>query len=229
MIRREKLSASGALLETQSHAELEITESNTGRIDIKHTGTLSYRTASAMVVEWHVRSLILPLCRPMAYVELFVKGGSSCGLLPQNWKSARNFLMGSPLTRHVGWTRGSLGWHGDTGEVFCNNEKHPLGPSFGYDPDLIQENNVTNAPTQPDVVGVGMEPDRRTVFFTKNGTLVGSVLISEETFAQDAFCYFSVCLNNIGDFASVNFGAARFVFDIEKYSQSPLPSPSLRL
>merc|ERR1712032_923890 len=97
----------------------------------------------------------LQLARPIAYVELFIRGGASVGLVgnPRYRKSA-----------HIGWHAPSIGYHGDEGTLYCNNGVHSfeVGPTFGLDPQLVVANDRTRAPRKADVVGVGIIFSTRT-------------------------------------------------------------------
>jgi len=211
-----------------------------GIVDVIHAGGENTRNfflgmsrCSCLVMERHVRDMVLPFSRPIAF---YIRGGASCGLVSRNWELER------ALRKHVGWARGSIGYHGDCGHIYCCSGWRgiPFGPTFGYDPKLVTENNETDAPLQPDVIGVGVElsseeGSNRKVFYTKNGSLIGTVTISRESsdidiadsavgFASDTYCHFAICLHDSDDFCSINFGTKRFLFDIEKYSSHIPPS-----
>eukprot|EP00629_Pelagomonadales_sp_RCC1024_P012158 CAMPEP_0119265738 /NCGR_PEP_ID=MMETSP1329-20130426/4449_1 /TAXON_ID=114041 /ORGANISM="Genus nov. species nov., Strain RCC1024" /LENGTH=374 /DNA_ID=CAMNT_0007265585 /DNA_START=116 /DNA_END=1237 /DNA_ORIENTATION=+ len=167
----------------------------------------------------------LPLARPISYVEIWVLGGASVGLIrrPQTADVGRE---GPPYnsTHHIGWGTGSFGWHGDEGAMYLGSSWGgvPFGPTFGFQPELVHRNAGPDVPKQPDVVGIGVErvhADRREhMFCTKNGRLVGAVPLPRGQVGFPNEYYFAFALNARGDFASVNYGSARFVFDLEAYS-----------
>ena len=181
---------------------------------------------------------MLPLARPVAYVEFCILGGASVGL---DWESTpieqqlRN-SMSTSMNEHVGWSRYSIGYHGDEGKVYLGEgvfgEGHAFGPTFGFDPDQIQINNATNAPWEHDIVGVGFEQVRSysedidegdfVVFFTKNGDFVGSVHVKEIIFVRTEAGETRRGLNWIrgdasssGRFSSRRASNARFVVSLD--------------
>lgn len=166
----------------------------------------------------------LPLARPIAYVEVYIHGGASVGLVDSVSYSDKS---------HIGWRPNSLGYHGDEGSIYSTcmglSVKN-FGPTFGLDPKLVVPNDSSQAPRAADVVGVGIdfgpgggcsETETGVVFFTKNGEYVGGL-----PWTMPQLRHFAFALHRSGDRASVNIGTARFLFDIEGFSQSPRPSVS---
>jgi hypothetical protein len=204
-----------------------------GMIDAMHPGGHAglrafFGTQLCAVLQQPLRPL--PLSRPLAYVELMVRGGASVGLVDQRDYDSH---------AHVGWKPESLGYHGDEGSLYYSSgyKSYKFGPSFGLDPELVVTNDVTNAPRRADVIGVGIDfstdgshseatsrAGNGMVFFTKNGALVGSVILPSTRLNLFAFA-----LHRGGDMASLNVGTARFFFDIEAFSQQPWPRESLVL
>ena len=87
-------------------------------------------------------------------------------------------------------------------------------------------------PRQPDVVGVGIERGAdgyEQAFFTKNGALVGTVPLPGRYRLGFAQRFFAFALDSRGDYASVNGGSSRFLFDLEAYSQQPPHPLTLRV
>lgn len=216
----EECLASGAMKREMAPPE------RAGMVDAEHDDRSArsiFSTVSGLV--WQKPLEPLPLARPIAYAEVYVHGGASIGLV-----SGPRYGAG----KHIGWDEGSMGYHGDDGSLFCGSGfgGRRFGPSFGLDPELVVANDRTHAPRKADVIGVGIEfgaagnaeaKDRgasggRTVFFTKNGALVGSV-----KGAHRDMSYLAFALHRFGDSASVNVGTCRFLFDIEAYSQMPPP------
>ena len=64
----------------------------------------------------------------------------------------------SPLQGMPGWYPGSWGYHADDGNVFIHD-----GVGRGYGPTY----------SSGDVVGCGMDPCTKSIFFTKNGRYLG--------------------------------------------------------
>lgn len=63
----------------------------------------------------------------------------------------------TPLNLHVGWGERSWGYHSDDGSAFAEGSDYRFGEGFG----------------ENDTVGCGINFDRETAFFTKNGRIVG--------------------------------------------------------
>jgi len=194
-----------------------------GMLDAEHRGgQRSVFSGTQRCVAWHRPLRPLPLARPIAYAELYVHGGCSVGLVSES--------VHRPNV-HVGWQPNSLGYHGDSGDLYCGSgwSGQSLGPAFGLDPELVVPNDATHAPRRADVIGVGIDAGgvtgeaSRTAFFTKNGALVGSVRLPPEHFEYLAFA-----LHRLGDKASLNLGTCRFLFDVEAYSQEPPPDNALQ-
>jgi len=178
----------------------------------------------------------LPLMRPIAYVELYVHGGASAGLVDS---------VSYPSSSHIGWRNKSIGYHGDEGSIYAEAgdalasfRAIGFGPTFGLDPQLVVPNDSSRAPRAADVIGVGIDfPPQQdagndeqgpagagmgTVFWTKNGEYVGGL-----PWPDADLRYFAFALHRRGDRASVNTGTSRFLFDIEGFSQKPRPKHGL--
>jgi len=206
-----------------------------GMIDVVHTGR---GRQQCVVLQQPMTPL--PLARRIAYAELMVNGGASVGLV-----SSREYSVAD----HVGWQFGSVGYHGDEGSIYAGlgMRSYKFGPSFGLDPQLVVPNDATRAPRKADVVGVGIDfgddrgvgeaevedcsqvdavrgvaPPRPTLFFTKNGEMVGSMMMPFSSMQYLAFA-----LHRRGDQASLNVGTSRYYFDVEAYSQQPRPLVTL--
>lgn len=86
-----------------------------------------------------------------------------------------------PSFRMPGWNRHSIGWHSDDGRKFCDD------PDGGED---------YSAPwgRQGDVLGCGWQSDNGTVWFTRNGVLIGQAYINLSphvffpAFGADGYC-----------------------------------------
>eukprot|EP00443_Scrippsiella_acuminata_P086095 CAMPEP_0115529738 /NCGR_PEP_ID=MMETSP0271-20121206/84117_1 /TAXON_ID=71861 /ORGANISM="Scrippsiella trochoidea, Strain CCMP3099" /LENGTH=346 /DNA_ID=CAMNT_0002961811 /DNA_START=85 /DNA_END=1124 /DNA_ORIENTATION=+ len=200
----------------------------TGMIDVEHVGFGGsfFTMQQCMVLQQPMTCL--PLARGISYMELMVHGGASVGL-----------VSGADYNRsaHVGWDAGSIGYHGDDGSIFAGHgmRSYKFGPSFGLDPQLVVCNDSTRAPRKADVVGVGIDfgGSRRvgkargfgrdsqgapvenapnagpTLFFTKNGEMVGSMALPSAKMQYLAFA------------------PAASTSDVEAYSQQPRPPVTL--
>lgn len=194
-----------------------------GMIDVEHSAGGGWMGSQCAAV-LRRRLSPLPAARPIAYVELYVRGGASVGLVSSASYSQRS---------HIGWKEGSLGYHGDEGSIYAGSgESSAFGPTFGLDPEQVVPNDSGQADRKVDVIGVGIDfgpggPDTvegaregakegSVVFFTKNGVYIGSVPRDEPEMQ-----YFAFALHRQGDRASLNTGANRFLFDIEEFSQVP--------
>ena len=178
------------------------------------------RTASAVLRHPLVP---LPLARPLAYVEAWIVGGASVGLISAT-KTPRH-----PREAHVGWECGTIGYHGDDGRIYrADQTGRRFGATFGFDPARVYRNAGPDVPRRPDVVGVGVErgsDGHEQAFFTKNAALVGAVPLPDgPKNGRVVRRFFAFALDAEHDYASVNGGSARFYFDLEAYSQQP-PHP----
>ncbi|KAG5651818.1 hypothetical protein H0H81_007290 [Sphagnurus paluster] len=105
------------------------------------------------------------------------------------------------LSRLPGWEVNSWGYHGDDGCSFAAERTGTgtkYGPTFGTG----------------DVIGCGIDFTTHRAFFTKNGTLLGSVF---ENIGKDIDLYPSIGLRHAGEAVRVNFGHEPFKFDIDFY------------
>jgi len=199
-----------------------------GMIDVVHErdrGISLWGTALCMVLKQPLAPL--PLARPVAYAEVLIHGGSSVGLVGN---------VAYHKSAHIGWYETSLGYHGDEGSIYFNSgsSSHKFGPPFGLDPEFVVANDETRAPRRADVIGVGIDcgtstgeatgATEKTIFFTKNGSMVGSMALPSEHLK-----HLALTLHRSGDSASVNVGTSRFFFDVEAYSQVPRPPVTLVL
>ena len=109
---------------------------------------------------------------------------------------------GSKLNRMPGWSKKTIGYHGDNGLVYSNSLKtkkgEDYGPTFGKD----------------DVIGCGIDFQSNTVFFTKNGRSFG---IAKRNWPRESW-YPTIGLHSLNEKVKVNFGQEDFVFNISKYT-----------
>ncbi|KAJ7151584.1 SPRY-domain-containing protein [Mycena filopes] len=101
------------------------------------------------------------------------------------------------LSRLPGWEQNSWGYHGDDGCSFAAEKNGtPFGPTFGTG----------------DTIGCGIDFSTYQAFFTKNGTLIGSVF---KDIGKSTDLYPSIGLRHSGEAVRVNFGQEPFKYDIE--------------
>jgi Ran-binding protein 9/10 len=83
----------------------------------------------------------------------------------------------------LGWSEGSWGYHGDDGNVFYGDSTNPLD-RHGDD---SQSNRGNAVPpwgplyTTGDVIGCGVNFEKETAFYTKNGELLGESCSNSST------------------------------------------------
>ena len=111
---------------------------------------------------------------------------------------------GSRLNHMPGWSKETVGYHGDNGLVYLgtklNERGIEYGPIFG----------------KGDVVGCGIDFDSNTVFFTRNGISFGIV---ELGFAlQNKHWYPTIGLHSSREKVKINFGQQNFIFNISEYA-----------
>ena len=129
------------------------------------------------------------------YFEVAITGGNedgavAIGLTGDNYN----------LKRMPGWDKLSIGYHGDDGKVFYQNQKGATyGPTF----------------EKGDVVGCGVYLGNNTVFFTKNGHSYGVAT----THLPNQEWYPTVGLR--GQNVEVNFGSKPFEYDVSTYYGKP--------
>ncbi|KAJ7293880.1 hypothetical protein C8J57DRAFT_40287 [Mycena rebaudengoi] len=105
------------------------------------------------------------------------------------------------VSRLPGWEPNSWGYHGDDGCSFAAERSGtPFGPMFGTG----------------DTIGCGIDFSTYQAFFTKNGTLIGSVF---KDIGKSSDLYPSIGLRHSGEAVRANFGQEPFKFDIEYHVQ----------
>ncbi|KAF8139873.1 SPRY-domain-containing protein [Boletus edulis] len=103
------------------------------------------------------------------------------------------------VSRLPGWEKNSWGYHGESG-IICSGDKNglPFGTTFGVG----------------DIIGCGIDFTQNKVFYTKNGSLLGSVF---ENVGKDCDLYPAVGLSYTNESIHANFGQEAFKYDIEDH------------
>ncbi|KAF5732798.1 ran-binding protein 10-like [Tripterygium wilfordii] len=133
-----------------------------------------------------------PVKRLVYYFEIFVKNAGVKGQIAIGFTS-ESFKM----RRQPGWEANSCGYHGDDGHLYRGQGKgDDFGPTF----------------TTNDTVGGGINYASQEIFFTKNGTIVGTVYkdIKGPLFP-------TVAVHSQNEEIEVNFGQRPFAFDLKEY------------
>lgn len=113
-----------------------------------------------------------------------------------------------------GWTESSTGYHSDDGHIFfaSGSSGTPYGPTYGAN----------------DVIGCGVHIPSKSIFYTKNGSLIGTALAvsNEPSFNH---LYPTIGIDSSKYSLHVNFGGDKpFVFDVpiaeRLYAAYPPPS-----
>ncbi|KAI7865077.1 hypothetical protein BDF14DRAFT_1828384 [Spinellus fusiger] len=103
------------------------------------------------------------------------------------------------LDRLPGWDKGSWGYHGDDGNAFSGSGTGVFfGPRF----------------TSGDKIGCGINFASNSIFYTKNGTFLGTAFNDVDTSLP---LYPCVGLRTQGEHIATNFGESPFEFDISHY------------
>ncbi|KAL0084816.1 hypothetical protein F4703DRAFT_1929086 [Phycomyces blakesleeanus] len=109
--------------------------------------------------------------------------------------------LNNQLDRLPGWDPYSWGYHGDDGHSFAGSGTGKVfGPFF----------------TTGDVIGCGVNFADQSVFYTKNGAMIGTAFHSLRLTLDIYPC---VGLRTKGEIVTVNFGENAFAFDIVQYDQ----------
>lgn len=105
------------------------------------------------------------------------------------------------LNRLCGWEPNSIGYHGDDGMLYRGaGSGSYLGPGY----------------TTGDTVGCGVDfSSMGTVFFTKNGILIGKTPLPPSM--KQIALHASIGLRTPGECLLANFGERPFVFDLRQY------------
>ena len=140
----------------------------------------------------------------LCYFEAHVQGGASVGIV----SIANNELKecyGRGSRKHIGWDGISYGFHSDDGDIFWNDGNDPFGGR-----------NVTFGTPWGDssVIGCGYDRVGSKLFFTVDGQFIGE--FNAASIPKSRYSA-AVTLHEYDDSATINFGSAPFLFDIEMY------------
>lgn len=118
-----------------------------------------------------------------------------------------------------GWSQDSIGFHSDDGQIFFSSgiEGTPYGPTY----------------IDGDTIGCGVHIPSGSVFFTKNGSIIGTALVIMEDERTYDRLYPTIGMDSKEYSIHVNFGGDKqFAFDVTKaerlYSAYPPPTRQSR-
>lgn len=105
------------------------------------------------------------------------------------------------LDRLPGWEKGSIGYHGDDGQAFCDSGTGvPYGPIFH----------------KGDIIGLCLNLINQHIFFVKNGNPLSTVF--KNVFQnKDSKIFAVVGLRTFGECIGANFGEGNFEFDFNTF------------
>ena len=138
----------------------------------------------------------IPLDFNLYYFEIKIlnEGGFNIGHIGIGLSSENSTIDAMP-----GWEKHTIGYHGDDGWLYNENSKGKrFGPTFGL----------------TDVIGCGVDFMEKTVFFTKNGELVG--IVSKEL--ANHTWYPMIGIRAWKAVVKINFGQEPFSFNIAIYN-----------
>ncbi|XP_021288859.1 ran-binding protein 10 [Herrania umbratica] len=135
-----------------------------------------------------------PVKRLLYYFEIYVKDAGAKGQIAIGFTN-ESFKM----RRQPGWEANSFGYHGDDGFLYRGHGKgEAFGPTY----------------TTGDTVGGGINYASQEFFFTKNGTIVGTVCMVKEIKGP---LFPTVAVHSLNEEVHVNFGQKKFAFDLKEY------------
>ncbi|KAF7141577.1 hypothetical protein RHSIM_Rhsim06G0114100 [Rhododendron simsii] len=133
-----------------------------------------------------------PAKRLVYYFEIYVKNAGAKGQIAIGFTTE-----GFKMRRQPGWEANSYGYHGDDGFLYRG---HGKGESFGP------------TYTAGDTVGGGINYASQEFFFTKNGTVVGTVYKDVK-----GPLFPTIAVHSQNEEVRVNFGKEPFVFDLKVF------------
>ncbi|KAH0838642.1 hypothetical protein J3R83DRAFT_6967 [Lanmaoa asiatica] len=115
-------------------------------------------------------------------------------------KASKSFITRDvKVSRLPGWEKNSWGYHGESGTI-CSGDKNGLsfGTTFGVG----------------DIIGCGIDFTQNRIFYTKNGSLLGTVF---ENVGKDCDIFPAVGLCYTNESIHANFGQETFKYDIDDH------------
>jgi hypothetical protein len=172
---------------------------------------------------------LMPLEDNLGYFEVYATG-SSVGLTAGGGYSVKG--PGGGI--HLGWRKTSYGYHSDDGSKWRNDDRAQPALVTGR---FLQGDRFAepfgklkrvDSSERHDVVGCGVDYNRGSIFFTKNGKLMGIAFEdvrcctngNRATGGGLPFLIPTVTLHEREDECSFNFGGEPFLFDLLAFGRS---------
>ncbi|CDS37428.1 ran binding protein 9 [Echinococcus multilocularis] len=143
----------------------------------------------------------IPLCCSLYYYEVSISAKSQCGSLKVGFSFDE-----SDKAKHQRCAN-FVGYHSNTGQIGLNDGDSTLGD---------EENEVCGPPFGVgDVIGCGVNFVNNSIFFTKNGIIIGSSIVHSKL--ANAVTIPCVIMISPATALIANFGQRDFVFAIAQY------------
>jgi len=110
--------------------------------------------------------------------------------------------------KHPGWQDGTMGYHSDDGKIFLSGATGPFPDTKFHTYQAF------------DTVGCGYQSELKTLYFTKNGVVIGYV----EYLKPGTRWHYALGFKNMGVVITYNFGQYPFAYDIKKSDSSLRPA-----
>ena len=231
-VRLANLCGEWRLRYRRRHAGFEFNRSVAGLGQKLTPYDLATDTFTNVVASQGIHGVVLRAAEPMypieddlAYYEVRVSG-SSVGV------SNGRFYDGTGAC-HLGWRKTSYGYHSDDGSKWRNDKvAGPRSNGMMINGEKYAESFGGEKGSKVDVIGCGIDYQRRAIFFTKNGKFQGVAFTDIECGSQQL--YPTVALHENGDKCHFNFGytlpwvhstssrpdSGPFLFDLPAYATS---------
>nr|CDS19373.1 ran binding protein 9 [Echinococcus granulosus] len=163
-----------------------------------HMRTPSHKVPTVLKV---VADHPIPLCCSLYYYEVSISAKSQCGSLKVGFSFDE-----SDKAKHQRCAN-FVGYHSNTGRIGLNDGDSTLGD---------EENEVCGPPFGVgDVIGCGVNFVNNSIFFTKNGIIIGSSIVHSKL--ANAVTIPCVIMISPATALIANFGQRDFVFAIAQY------------